>query len=303
MPTPVFGITVEEIKTRLPVAYAALQLGIPIGLDGYGLCPFHDDSNPSFHVWQGSTDQRWGCFPCSDSGDVLDLIQRVTGCTFREALDRADGFLRDMPADWSPPPMAVASRPEEPIGYHAEVVEAMRLGAERDWPATFVEWGVGLGPSGEHIFPHWDRSGTLTGCKVRSRAGAKWCLHPSRFPDLYGAWRPRTSTHVLLAEGETDVLTAANAAADEGLVFDVLALPHGVTGPRPSWIEFLAPWQHVYVALDADEASVPRAAQWIHALAPRGSEVSLPWGSDLRDVLADTRLTDLLYETSGMSPV
>ena len=299
-----FGTTIsaDDIKSRLPVAWAALQLGIAIGPDGLGLCPFHTDHDPSFHVWQGSQDQRWGCWPCSDSGDVLDLIQRVTGCTFREALFTSNEFLESMPADWAPPPMAVASRPEDPIGYHAEVIEAMRLGVEQGWPATFTEWGVGVGPSGEHAFPHWDASGTLTGCKLRGQSGAKWSLRPSRYPALYGSWRQRTSTQVLLAEGETDCLTAANAIANEALVLDVLGLPHGVTGPRPSWLEHLRPWEHVFVALDADDASGPKAAQWIHALAPRATEVELPWGCDLRDVLADTRLTDLLHETSGIRP-
>jgi hypothetical protein len=40
-----------------------------------GLCPFHQERSPSFHVWSAS--QRWWCFgSCAEGGDVIDLLRR-----------------------------------------------------------------------------------------------------------------------------------------------------------------------------------------------------------------------------------
>ncbi len=49
-----------------------------------GLCPFHDDKNPSFHV-----DDEKGmfyCFSCKAGGDVYAFLENIKGYTFKEAL-------------------------------------------------------------------------------------------------------------------------------------------------------------------------------------------------------------------------
>lgn len=47
-------------------------------------CPLHDDSKPSFVVYQ---DQNtcW-CFGCQQGGDVINFIQLLHGCTFPQAI-------------------------------------------------------------------------------------------------------------------------------------------------------------------------------------------------------------------------
>jgi DNA primase len=50
-----------------------------------GLCPFHDDHNPSMTV-----DPRWQnfrCWSCQKSGDVFTFIQEIERVDFREALE------------------------------------------------------------------------------------------------------------------------------------------------------------------------------------------------------------------------
>ena len=47
-------------------------------------CPFHDDKNPSFIVYEGT--QRWSCFSCDpDGGTVIDFVMRYNKISFEEA--------------------------------------------------------------------------------------------------------------------------------------------------------------------------------------------------------------------------
>lgn len=51
-----------------------------------GLCPFHDERSPSFHVRpQVGT---FHCFGCGESGDVIAFIQKMDHTTFSETVER-----------------------------------------------------------------------------------------------------------------------------------------------------------------------------------------------------------------------
>jgi DNA primase len=49
-----------------------------------GLCPFHKERTPSFHV--NPDTGLYHCFGCKESGDVLTFLERVEGYTFSEAV-------------------------------------------------------------------------------------------------------------------------------------------------------------------------------------------------------------------------
>lgn len=49
-----------------------------------GLCPFHNEKTPSFHVSQARG--RFKCFGCGASGDAIDFIMKHEGVEFPEAL-------------------------------------------------------------------------------------------------------------------------------------------------------------------------------------------------------------------------
>jgi DNA primase len=49
-----------------------------------GLCPFHQEKSPSFHVNPDSG--LYHCFGCKESGDVFRFLERVEGYTFVEAV-------------------------------------------------------------------------------------------------------------------------------------------------------------------------------------------------------------------------
>lgn len=77
---------IEDIKDRLDVVEV---IGRKVelkraGTNWRGLCPFHSEQTASFFVFPSSN--RWKCFGCGESGDVIDFITRESGQTIKEAL-------------------------------------------------------------------------------------------------------------------------------------------------------------------------------------------------------------------------
>ena len=50
-----------------------------------GLCPFHDEKTPSFHVRPQLG--RWHCFGCNEGGDVISFVQKMDSLSFAEAVE------------------------------------------------------------------------------------------------------------------------------------------------------------------------------------------------------------------------
>jgi DNA primase len=90
-----------------------------------GLCPFHDEKSPSFHV----TPSRgfYHCFGCGEGGDVITFVQKVEGVGFAEAVERlANRYgvqLRYTEEDGRS-----TSRPQ--TGQRSRLIEAHRLAAD-----------------------------------------------------------------------------------------------------------------------------------------------------------------------------
>ncbi len=49
-----------------------------------GLCPFHQEDTPSFHVYTDS--QSYYCFGCHEAGDIFSYVMKSEGLDFHEAL-------------------------------------------------------------------------------------------------------------------------------------------------------------------------------------------------------------------------
>jgi len=52
--------------------------------NGYGLCPFHKEKSPSFHVIPDR--KAYKCFGCGASGDVIKFYQHIEGVSFPAAV-------------------------------------------------------------------------------------------------------------------------------------------------------------------------------------------------------------------------
>lgn len=83
---------VEAVRERARIeevvgAHVALK---PAGVGSLkGLCPFHDEKSPSFHVRPQVG--RYHCFGCGEGGDVIDFVMKVDGLTFNEAVEYLAG--------------------------------------------------------------------------------------------------------------------------------------------------------------------------------------------------------------------
>lgn len=80
---------VEELKARINIAdvvgdYVALKSA---GVGSMkGLCPFHDERSPSFHVRPQIG--YFHCFGCGESGDVYTFVQKMDHLSFTESIER-----------------------------------------------------------------------------------------------------------------------------------------------------------------------------------------------------------------------
>ena len=78
--------TKEEVRSRTDIAavigrYVTLK---PSGQTLKGLCPFHKEKTPSFHV--NPVQGYYHCFGCGRGGDVFKFIEEVEGVDFPQAL-------------------------------------------------------------------------------------------------------------------------------------------------------------------------------------------------------------------------
>lgn len=54
-----------------------------------GLCPFHDERSPSFHVTPSKG--LYHCFSCGEGGDVITFLRKIDALTFTEAVEKLAG--------------------------------------------------------------------------------------------------------------------------------------------------------------------------------------------------------------------
>ncbi|WP_182111454.1 DNA primase [Actinotalea sp. JY-7876] len=135
-----------------------------------GLCPFHDERSPSFHVRPQVG--LWHCFGCGEGGDVISFLQKIDGLGFADAVEHLAGRvgIQLRYEDGGP------TRPGEEPGRRQRLLEAHRIAAayyveqlltpaaavgrtflaERGFDRSAAEtFGVGFAPQGwDHLLRH-----------------------------------------------------------------------------------------------------------------------------------------------------
>lgn len=80
---------IDEVRTRVDIVSVVEQY-VTLKRSGNrlkGLCPFHQEKTPSFHV--NPDLGMWHCFgQCAEGGDVFKFIQKIENLSFPEALER-----------------------------------------------------------------------------------------------------------------------------------------------------------------------------------------------------------------------
>lgn len=78
---------IEEVRDRVPLAdVVGRDVALAkAGQEFKGLCPFHNDTSPSFYVIPKK--RRYHCFACGAGGDVIDYVMARRGLAFREAAE------------------------------------------------------------------------------------------------------------------------------------------------------------------------------------------------------------------------
>jgi DNA primase len=80
---------IAEVREKAPIdevisSYVTLRNAGGGSLKG--LCPFHDEKSPSFHVTPAR--QFFHCFGCQEGGDVFTFLMKIDGLSFIEAVER-----------------------------------------------------------------------------------------------------------------------------------------------------------------------------------------------------------------------
>lgn len=80
---------IERLKAEVSIERLAEGRGIKLerrGADLVGLCPFHEDHEPSLVITPGKN--LWHCLgACSTGGSVIDWVMKARGVSFRHAVE------------------------------------------------------------------------------------------------------------------------------------------------------------------------------------------------------------------------
>jgi DNA primase len=91
----------EELRRRLSI-FDMVGRKVRLtrrGTQATGLCPFHNEKSPSFHVYDDD-EPHYHCFGCGAHGDVITFVMQTEGLEFRDTVERLAGEAGlDVPQD------------------------------------------------------------------------------------------------------------------------------------------------------------------------------------------------------------
>ena len=115
---------IERLKQAVALQRLAESQGIVLkrhGADLIGLCPFHDDHEPSLVI--SPEKNLWHCLgACQTGGSVIDWVMRAEGVSFRHAVELLQHDYRPAPlaAQAAPPKCSTVRRLATPLEASAE---------------------------------------------------------------------------------------------------------------------------------------------------------------------------------------
>jgi DNA primase catalytic core len=82
------GFDLTQLKRLVDLVALAQTRGVTLkkqGQEYVGLCPFHREQTPSFHI--SPTKNLFHCFGCGAAGSVVDFVMKQDGLSLQEAID------------------------------------------------------------------------------------------------------------------------------------------------------------------------------------------------------------------------
>ena len=83
---------IATVKMDKSIAEVVVMSGVQLRKSGgsyIGLCPFHVEKTPSFHVYQ--EEGRFRCYGCMARGDVIDYVREWKGIDMKLAVELLEG--------------------------------------------------------------------------------------------------------------------------------------------------------------------------------------------------------------------
>ena len=133
MKTNIFAAVKAAVTTR----QAAEAYGLKVTRNGMTCCPFHNDRHPSMKV-----DERYYCFGCHETGDVIDLTAKLFGLPPYQAAKKLAWDFHIDPL--TPPPAAAAMKAQ---ATKARQDESMCMKALVDYEVTLRRYKERFAPS------------------------------------------------------------------------------------------------------------------------------------------------------------
>lgn len=209
----------DELALSDVVAAYGVDL-VPAGNQMKGLCPFHTEKTPSFHV----SDHKgvYHCFGCGASGDSIEFVQSISNTTFFEAVeDLAERAGIDV-ARYKRPLTPEEEDQERLRGECEQWLEGLPFDDSRVSNPRAAEFGIVSAGGGSikapgvedyhqkgTIFPLRTPSGKLVGWKARQPDKKMFATKkdfPLFEPSLFGIQvaRPYLKKEAVVVEGEWD---------------------------------------------------------------------------------------------------
>ncbi|TRZ76376.1 MAG: toprim domain-containing protein [Deltaproteobacteria bacterium] len=309
------SVTFEQVLDRY-----GLQLKPAKGKELLGLCPFHEDTKPSFRV---NTEKRvFHCFGCGAKGNVLDFVARKENVPIKKAALLVSEWFGTGEREIEAPsanlrPTEAPKRAEtshiEPIEPNKPLTFTLKLKPEHPYlgqrgiePELAQHFGIGFCDRGlmrdRVAIPIHDVDGQLVAYAGRWVSGKlpegeeKYKLPPGfkKSLVLYNLNRVKGKSRLVLVEGFFSVLRLHK------LGIDAVALMGRTLSVEQEKLLVESGVRYLTLLLDGDPPGrqaqaelLPRLANKFHVLS-----VELPEGTD-PDTVEESALMDLLATERG----
>ena len=239
--------------------------------DGFKcLCPLHDDSTPSFKVYE--KENTFYCFGCSKAGGPVDLVRMLLKLGSNEEAQAVLEKEYDIEQDAIPSVEELCKRK----GLSVRVATEMLGWQDVSDGVLIPYYGAHVAQQGLH-YPTYKIRTSYTGKGNRAKyiKDGKDTVIPYGL-NLLSTYKIENPLY--LTEGETDMITLLQAG------YQVLGIP-GANSFKKDWISFIEPYAAVCVVIDSDKAGDRMLKDIINAMGDAAVKVFFkPMPAGIKDV-------------------